>query len=344
MLKNTPIFWSIALSLSLALIGQGAVCSETLTIYDTEADFLRDAPFVSTEGFDDFPNTFFDTAEVTFDEVRYMIHNDYGPGDCEGGGWTCWQVWTIREPVSPPNVLWSYANMHGSLGGEEWEALSFGEGKVAKAIGFYTAGGLKDDSGRWWTHVRVRENGGNETSFYVFAWDQDSRADEFLYIGLISQTGIIEVETRPESPAGDLLSTTVRLFDDVSRSEVRSAQLYASIDIKPGNGRNVINPRSKGRFWAAMLSDEDFDALQIDPATVALGPAEALPDRYRVKDVNRDRLPDLMLRFRTPEVGLQCGDTEVGLTGETYAGESIIGTDKVKTVGCKKKPKKGKKK
>ena len=116
------------------------------------------------------------------------------------------------------------------------------------------------------------------------------------------------------------------------------------IDIKPGNRRNVINPGSKGRFWAAVVSDKVFDALQVDPATVALGSAEASPDRYRVRDVNRDRLPDLMLRFRTPEVGLQCGDTEVVLTGETYAGDSIIGTDAVKTVGCKKKPKKGKKK
>ena len=106
----------------------------------------------------------------------------------------------------------------------------------------------------------------------------------------------------------------------------------------------MINLRSRGRFWLAILSDAEFDALQVDPATVALGAGEASPDRYRVKDVNRDRLPDLMLRFRTPEVGLQCGDTEVELTGETYAGDSVIGTDKVKTVGCKKKPKKGKKK
>ena len=116
-----------------------------------------------------------------------------------------------------------------------------------------------------------------------------------------------------------------------------------AIDVRPGNLGNDINPRSRGRFWVAVLSDSEFDALQVDPATVALGPGEASPDRYRVKDVNRDRLPDLMLRFRTPEVGLHCGDTEVELTGETYAGDSVIGTDKVKTVGCKK-PKKGKKK
>jgi hypothetical protein len=117
-----------------------------------------------------------------------------------------------------------------------------------------------------------------------------------------------------------------------------------AIDVKPGNLGNVINPRSRGRFWVAVLSDSEFDALQVDPATVAFGRGEASPDRYRVKDVNRDRVPDLMLRFRTPEVGLQCGDTEVELTGKTYAGDSIVGTDAVKTIGCKKKPKDGKKK
>jgi hypothetical protein len=45
-----------------------------------------------------------------------------------------------------------------------------------------------------------------------------------------------------------------------------------------------------------------------------------------------------------PELPDCCGDTEVELTGETYGGESIIGTDAVKTFGCKKKPTKGNKK
>ncbi len=119
--------------------------------------------------------------------------------------------------------------------------------------------------------------------------------------------------------------------------------LEVAIDLKPGNRRNVINPAKKGRFWVAILSGEAFDALQVDPGTVTLGSGAAKPDRFRIKDVNRDRLPDLMLRFRTPDVGLQCGDTEVELTGETYAGAIVIGTDAVKTVGCKK-PKKGRKK
>jgi hypothetical protein len=116
-----------------------------------------------------------------------------------------------------------------------------------------------------------------------------------------------------------------------------------ALDFRPGNDRNTLNPRSEGRLWVAILSNPEFDALQVDPATVALGQGGASPDLHQVKHANRDRLPDLMLRFRTPEVGFQCGDTEVELTGETYARDNIIGTDAVKTVGCKKKPKKGKK-
>jgi hypothetical protein len=123
---------------------------------------------------------------------------------------------------------------------------------------------------------------------------------------------------------------------DIGAIEYQGEQYEVAIDFKPGNTRNVINPRSKGRFWLAILSDAEIDALQVDPESVALGEGGASPDRYRVKDVNRDRMPDLMLRFRTPEVGFQCGDREVELIGETYAGDSIIGSDSVKTVGCKK--------
>lgn len=126
-------------------------------------------------------------------------------------------------------------------------------------------------------------------------------------------------------------------------SEIIPTAVQVPLDFRPGNPRNVINPKKQGKFWVAVLSADNFDALQVAPETMALGPGAASPDRYRVKDVNRDRLPDLMLRFRTPEVGIQCRDTEVELTGETYAGDSIIGTDVVKTVGCEK-PKNGKKK
>jgi hypothetical protein len=94
------------------------------------------------------------------------------------------------------------------------------------------------------------------------------------------------------------------------------------------------------------LSTGEFDALQADPASVRLGAGDAAPDKYLVRDSDYDAMADLLLRFRTPNVGIVCGDTSIELTGQTYDGVDIVGEDDVRTVGCKKpKPKKkGKKK
>jgi hypothetical protein len=113
------------------------------------------------------------------------------------------------------------------------------------------------------------------------------------------------------------------------------------IDIKLGNKRNAINPRKKGVIWVAMLSDtgnaSPFDpSSQVDIGTVRFGPDEATATRFKVKDVNKDGLGDLLLRFKVPETGIACGDTELTLNGETFDGQSIIGTDTVNTVGCNK--------
>ena len=94
------------------------------------------------------------------------------------------------------------------------------------------------------------------------------------------------------------------------------------------------------------MSDEAFDAVQVDPASVTLGARAASVDKYLVRDSNYDGVADLLVRFRTPSVGIVCGDTSIELTGQTYDGVEIVGEDDLRTVGCKKpKPKKkGKKK
>ena len=121
-----------------------------------------------------------------------------------------------------------------------------------------------------------------------------------------------------------------------------------NIDIKPGNNHNIINPSSKGGIWVAVLSDTDpeslFDPLsQVDIPTVEFGPDGAKAIHHKVKDINKDGLGDLLLRFKIPETGIACGDTEAMLTGERFDGQSFSGTDSIKSVGCKK-PKKAKKK
>jgi hypothetical protein len=110
----------------------------------------------------------------------------------------------------------------------------------------------------------------------------------------------------------------------------------ATIDVKPGNNSNSINPRLEGVIWVAVFSDGGSlgDALQIDLSTVRFGTLGAAPDLHRVADLNRDGLSDLLLRFRMPESGLTCGDTEAMLTGRTYTSQRFVGIDSVTTVGC----------
>ena len=112
------------------------------------------------------------------------------------------------------------------------------------------------------------------------------------------------------------------------------------IDIKPGNKRNLINPSSKGGIWVAILSDTNPDS-PFDPSsqvvipTVEFGRDGAKSVGEKVDDINNDGLGDLLLRFKIPETGMACGDTEATLIGETMEGQTFTGTDSVQTVGCK---------
>ena len=98
-----------------------------------------------------------------------------------------------------------------------------------------------------------------------------------------------------------------------------------------------MNPRANGGIWVAILSAGDFDPVQIDVSTVRFGPGDAAAIRYEVWDLNGDGASDVALRFKIPESGIRCGDTEATLTGKTIEGQSFAGTDVIRTVGCKKK-------
>lgn len=122
---------------------------------------------------------------------------------------------------------------------------------------------------------------------------------------------------------------------DIGAFEVQPGVFTVATDIKPSSDKNPVNPKSKGKLKVAVITTDEFDASNVDAESVLFGPGEARPVWYRLDDVDYDRDLDLALKFETQETGITCGDTEATLIAETFGGQSVTGTDFVKTVGCK---------
>ena len=117
--------------------------------------------------------------------------------------------------------------------------------------------------------------------------------------------------------------------------------IEVEIDIKPGSDPNSINLKSKGVIPVAILTTPDFDATTVDGTTVKFGPDETGPVHdlsnpavvvEHQQDVDGDGDIDYVFHFRTQHAGIAPGDTEATLTGQTYGGFTIEGTDSVRTI------------
>lgn len=87
------------------------------------------------------------------------------------------------------------------------------------------------------------------------------------------------------------------------------------------------HPAFHRRLRVAILGSDDLDVRDIDRRSLRLA-SESESDsramrRSRRRDVNRDGIADLLVRFRNP--GIALGDTELCLTGATYHGPAIAG-------------------
>ena len=107
------------------------------------------------------------------------------------------------------------------------------------------------------------------------------------------------------------------------------------IDIKPGSSPNSINLGSHGVIPVAILTTEQFDATTVDPDTVELAGATIAirgnGKRYlsSQEDVDGDGDIDLVLHVETENLTLETGATDAVLTGETYGGDPITGSDEM---------------
>ena len=132
----------------------------------------------------------------------------------------------------------------------------------------------------------------------------------------------------------------------IDNLEICPGIIPVDIDIKPGSDPNSINLGSKGRIPVAILTTDDFDAADVDPATVTLGDDDGsdTPVAARkngtlyasLEDVDDDGDLDLILHFDTQALvgngDLDASTTELILNGENTGGQQIQGSDSVNIV------------
>jgi hypothetical protein len=121
--------------------------------------------------------------------------------------------------------------------------------------------------------------------------------------------------------------------------------INVEIDIEPKGDVNPINcGNGNGVIPVAILTTDNFDALSVDHTTVSfMGAGEAhlvnkngIP-RQHEEDVDHDGDIDLLFHFRLQDTSLTCESTEGTLTGVSFDGSLIIGTDNILMVPIRNK-------
>lgn len=103
------------------------------------------------------------------------------------------------------------------------------------------------------------------------------------------------------------------------------------IDVKIGSRRNIIS-LSNPEVRVAILSGPDLDPSLLDASKVLF--QGAAPVMFSLRDNNHDRVPDLILSFRTSDLqGLVPGINEVELLAVDVDGTSLKGSDAVMVKG-----------
>lgn len=131
------------------------------------------------------------------------------------------------------------------------------------------------------------------------------------------------------------------MFDEDSRLADPAPTIFfavatpVAIDVRPGVESNQVFPNKSGKLPVAVLSSADFDATQVNPASLEFGSAEAtIVDSVIIDDVDGEYGDDSVAKFNVAEAGIFCDDTEVTMSGETYAGDPFASTDNIDASDC----------
>jgi hypothetical protein len=106
-----------------------------------------------------------------------------------------------------------------------------------------------------------------------------------------------------------------------------------AIDVEPADPNNLVYPNKSGKIPVLLKSSPEFDANQIEPNKLRFGPAGATKVAAPTYPAG-EHGTDMLVKFRVQDSGIFCNDTEVVLTGETFAGEVFGVTDDIDATNC----------
>lgn len=170
----------------------------------------------------------------------------------------------------------------------------------------------------------------------------DSRIDNFLLPATGFYTVGVSSWPRRFTDSGATYSTALNGNSNgdytLRISGVTSSLLHITIDIKPGNDRSPspINPKSQGKIPVALLSSSNFNAIDVDAASLRFGAtgteASLSKCNQQGEDLNDDGLLDLICHFENQLAGFSEISEAAILTGSMKDGRALEGRGRLKVV------------
>ncbi len=125
-------------------------------------------------------------------------------------------------------------------------------------------------------------------------------------------------------------------------SGISMASMEINIDVKPRRHTVArINLKKKRNVKVAILGGPGFDVANVNRDSLTFG---ATGTEYtlrkckrRLKDVNRDGMPDLVCKFRLKGTNFEADSTKAYLSGETLDGTAFHGSDDISVKKHRKK-------
>jgi hypothetical protein len=109
-----------------------------------------------------------------------------------------------------------------------------------------------------------------------------------------------------------------------------------TIDIKPGDAKNIVRASSGRVIPVAIFGSSDFDVTAINPRTIRLNGVDVMlvgksdKSLCRKTDINDDSYEDLVCDVRIMGFNVGEGEFKIILKAATYNGESLKGEDRIK--------------